>query len=100
MLAFQEVESKTEDVTFLMDEHVKVHGVYTRPNEKLSRDVRSYAAPNDPYALKDFCHATKDKLVVHFSRESCELAAFCNDNRGPVLTKWLTAWRDQCFDSN
>jgi len=51
-------------------------------------------------AVKKACDASKDRLVMHFSHYSCDIAKFCHKERGAVLTKWLNDWRRHCASNS
>lgn len=84
---------------------ISIYNVYSKPPTYM-RTSYSYsqamfidvgAIYNSPFDLKQFCHSTSKKSV-HFSYESCNKAKFCNNDRGPIFTKWLTAWKKDCLN--
>merc|ERR1712174_93429 len=87
MLAFQEIVNNFPEAIGIANDHLNIHEFYL-PNHHVR---------GDPFDLKEYCTNTESKTTVHFSHYSCELAKFCYNNRGPVLTKWLEAWRNQCL---
>ena len=85
--------------------NISIYNVYSKPPTYM-RTSYSYsqamfidvgAIYNSPFDLKQFCHSTSKKSV-HFSYESCNKAKFCNNDRGPIFTKWLTAWKKDCLN--
>jgi len=83
---------------------INLHTVYSKLPSDINNvveydelDMDEVAVKNNPFDLKKFCFLTKGKLAVHCSHKSCEKVGFCENNRGPILNKWVRIWRDQCL---
>jgi len=103
MYALQEIIKEDPNAYIHTEDAVTLHSIYSILPSDLSRINYRYLALDeeairkDPFDLKKFCPMTKDKLAVHNSHASCKKVGFCHNNRGPILIKWLEAWREQCL---
>jgi len=104
MRATFEIISENPDAYIHNKDAINLHTVYSKlpPNansETVVDDLEmdEEALRHNPFDLKKFCLLTNGKLAVHFSHFSCEKVGFCQNKRGPLLNKWIRAWRYQCL---